>query len=113
MGIYTGKIRCINDHAFKARKERNNINYRCNHRLKYGKDKCDNDTMVEETFLTDMIKQQLFIINMNIENVNIKSIVKNIIVSKDRIQIFFQNLPITSCYYDSKLGKMHFDTLKD
>ena len=42
-----------------GRKERNNINYRCNYRLKYGKDKCTNDTMVEETLITDMIKQQL------------------------------------------------------
>lgn len=48
---YTGLIKCGNcNHSFKARKERNNINYRCNYRLKYGKDKCINDTMVEETF---------------------------------------------------------------
>lgn len=48
MAKYTGLIRCANNHAYKARKERNNINYRCNKRLKYGKDKCDNYAMVEE-----------------------------------------------------------------
>lgn len=113
MGLYTGLIRCENNHAFKARKERNNTNYRCNHRLKYGPDKCDNDTMVEETYLTELIRQQLDVINMEIENVDIHSIVEHIIVSKTRIEIFFKNLPITSCYYDSKLGRLHFDTLKD
>lgn len=30
---YTGLIKCGNcNHSFKARKERNNINYRCNYR---------------------------------------------------------------------------------
>lgn len=111
MGLYTGLIRCENNHAFKARKERNNINYRCNYRLKYGTNKCDNDTMVEETFITDMIKQQLYVIDMCIDNVDIKSIVEIIMVSKTRIEIFFKNLPIKSCYYDTKLRKLHFDTL--
>lgn len=94
-----------------GRKERNKINYRCNYRLKYGKNKCDNDTMIEETFLTDMIKQQLGVINMNIENVDILSIIQKIIVSKDKIEIFFKNLTITSCYLDMKAGKLHFDSL--
>lgn len=75
-----------------GRKERNNINYRCNYRLKYGKDKCTNDTMVEETLITDMIKQQLDVINMCIDNVDIQSIIKEIIVSKDRIEIFLKIL---------------------
>lgn len=96
-----------------GRKERNNINYRCNYGLKYGKDKCNNNTMVEETLLTDMIRQQLDVINMCIDNVDIQSIVKEIIVSKDRIEIFFKNLPIISCYLDSKMGKLHFDSLND
>lgn len=96
-----------------GRKERNNINYRCNYRLKYGKDKCNNNTMVEETLLTDMIRQQLDVINMCIDNVDIQSIVKEIIVSKDRIEIFFKHLPIISCYLDSKMGKLHFDSLND
>lgn len=94
-----------------GRKERNKINYRCNYRLKYGKNKCDNDTVIEETLLTDMIKQQLDVINMNIENVDIPSIIQEIIVSKDKIEIFFKNLPITSCYLDMKAGKLHFDSL--
>jgi len=94
-----------------GRKERNKINYRCNYRLKYGKNKCDNDTMIEETLLTDMIKQQLDVINMNIENVDILSIIQEIIVSKDKIEIFFKNLTITSCYLDMKAGKLHFDSL--
>lgn len=96
-----------------GRKERNNINYRCNYRLKYGKYKCTNDTMVEETLITDMIKQQLDVINMCIDNVDIQSIIKEIIVSKDRIEIFFENLPIISCYLDSKIGKLHFDSLNN
>lgn len=69
--------------------------------------------MIEETFITDMIKQQLDVINMCIDNVDVQSIVMEIIVSKDRIEIFFKNLPITSCYLDSKFGKLHFDTLND
>lgn len=113
MALYTGLIRCENDHSFKGRKERNNINYRCNYRLKYGKNKCDNDAMIEETFLTNMIKQQLDVINMNIDNVDIQSIVEKIIVSKTRVEIFFKNLPIKSCYCDEKLGRVHFDSLSN
>lgn len=124
MGLYTGLICCVECaikkdngkvimHKFKGRKERNKINYRCNYRLRYGKNKCPNDTMVEETFLDYMISQQLDVINMKIESVDIRSIISEILVSKTRIEIFFKNLPITSCYYDSKLGKLHFDTLKD
>ena len=64
--------------------------------------------MVEETLLTDMIRQQLDVINMCIDNVDIE-----IIVSKDRIEIFFKNLPIRSCYLDNEIGKLHFDTLND
>lgn len=101
------------NYTFKGRKERNNINYRCNRRLKYWKDKCNNDTAIEETFITDMIKQQLDIINMCIDNVEVQFIVMEIIVSKDRIEIFFKNPPITSCYLDSKIEKLHFDTLND
>lgn len=124
MAKYTGLIYCLEceihkdngkiiRHKFKGRKERNNINYRCNYRLKYGKNKCPNDTMVEETFLDEMIKQQLEVINMSIETVDILSIVKNIEVSTTKIEIFFKNLPITSCYLDSKIGKLHFDSLND
>lgn len=112
MGLYTGLIKCAEcNHSFKGRLERNNINYRCNYRLKYGRNKCDNDVMVEETYITNLIRQQLDVINMNIDNVDIKSIVEKIIVSKTRIHIIFKNLPIENCYYDSKLGKLHFDSL--
>ena len=48
---------------------------------------------------------------MNIENVDILSIIQEIIVSKDKIEIFFKNLTITSCYLDMKAGKLHFDSL--
>jgi len=124
MSKYTGLICCLEcikqkdngkivKHKFKGRKERNNINYRCNYRLKYGKDKCDNDTMIEESFLDTMIRQQLGVINMNIETVDIMSIINEIDVSKTRIEIFFKNLPIRSCYYDCKIGKLHYDTLSD
>ena len=75
-----------------GRKERNNINYRCNYRLKYGKDKCTNDSMIEESFITDLIKQQLYVINMDIKNVDVPSIIKEIIVTRTRIEIFFKNL---------------------
>lgn len=68
--------------------------------------------MVEETLLTDMIRQQLDVINMCIDNVDIESIIKEIIVSKDRIEIFFKNLPIRSCYLDNEIGKLHFDTFE-
>ena len=94
-----------------GRKERNNINYRCNYRLKYGKNKCTNDSSIEETFITDLIKQQLYVINMDIKNVDIQSIIKEIIITRTRIEIFFKNLSIKSCYSDSETGKLHFDTL--
>ena len=111
---YTGLIRCGDcNHSFKARKERNNINYRCNYRLKYGKNKCTNDSMIEETFITYMVKQQLDVINMNIDNVDVRSIIDVIIVTNTRVEIFFKNLPIKSCYSDEKLGKVHFDTIID
>ena len=124
MSKYTGLIYCVECaikkengkiimHKFKGRTERNNINYRCNYRLKYGVNKCDNSTMIEESLLDNMISQQLDIINMSIDNVDMPSIVKEIIVSKDRIEIFFKNLPITSCYIDSKEGKLHYDTLNN
>lgn len=122
MNKYKGLIYCLEceihkdngkivRHKFKGRTERNHINYRCNYRLKYGKNKCDNDTMVEETYIDTLIRQQLSIIDMKMENVDILSIVKQIEVSKTRIEVFFKNLPITSCYYDTKLGQLHFDTL--
>lgn len=122
MAKYTGLIYCLECaikkdngkvimHKFKGRKERNNINYRCNYRLKYGVNKCNNTTMVEESLLDDMIRQQLDIINMNIDNIDLPSVIKEIMVSKTRIEIFFKNLPITSCYIDSKSGKLHYDTL--
>lgn len=112
MGKYTGLVKCAEcNHNFKARQERNNVNYRCNYRLKYGKEKCCNDAMIEETFITDLIRQQLDVINMNIDNVDIKSVIKEIIVSRNRIEIFFKNLTINSCYSDQKIGKLHFDTL--
>lgn len=122
MAKYTGLIYClecaikkdngkVTMHKFKGRKERNNINYRCNYRLKYGVNKCDNTTMIEESLLDDMIRQQLDIINMNIDNIDLPSVIKEIMVSKTRIEIFFKNLPITSCYIDSKSGKLHYDTL--
>ncbi|MBO6232613.1 MAG: hypothetical protein J6N78_00890 [Clostridia bacterium] len=110
MALFTGLIRCSNNHAYKGRKERNNINYRCNCRLKYGKDRCNNDNMVEETYLIDMITQQLAVINMEIKNVDIRSIVDKIEVSPARIEIFYKNLPISSSYYDAKLGKLHYDS---
>lgn len=124
MAKYTGLIYCVECaikkdngkvimHKFKGRTERNNINYRCNYRLKYGINKCDNSTMVEESLLDNMISQQLNIINMNIDNIDVPSIIKEIIVSKNRIEIFFKNLPITSCYIDSKEGKLHYDTLNN
>lgn len=69
--------------------------------------------MIEENYLDDMIRQQLEVINMNYDTIDILSIVKNIEVSRNRIEIFFKNLPITSCYYDSKEGKLHYDTLND
>ena len=47
----------------------------------------------------------------NIENIDVISIIDRIEVSKTRIEIFFKNLPITSCYIDSKNGKLHYDTL--
>lgn len=67
--------------------------------------------MVEETLLKNMIEQQLNVINMYIENVDIRFIIEIIKVSKTRIEIFFKNLPIRSCYLDIKLGKLHFDSL--
>ena len=39
---------------------------------------------------------------MCIDNVDIHSIVREIIVSRDRIEIFFKNPTIISCYLDMK-----------
>lgn len=119
---YTGLIYCLEcvihknngkviKHKFKGRKERNNINYRCNYRLKYGKNKCDNDVMLEESYIDTLIRQQLEVIDMKVDNVDVLSVIDRIEVSKTRIEIFFKNLPITSCYYDAKLGQLHYDTL--
>ena len=111
---YTGLIKCGDcNHSFKGRKERNNINYRCNYRLKYGKNKCINDEMIEETLLDNMISQQLDVINMSFESIDLRSVIDKIIVSKDKIEVFFKNLPITSCYLDSKNGKLHYDSLNN
>ena len=67
--------------------------------------------MIEETFITDLIKQQLYVINMDIKNVDVPSIIKEIIVTRTRVEIFFKNLSIKSCYSDTTTGKLHFDTL--
>ena len=113
MALFTGIIRCYNDHAFKGRNERGHIVYRCNCRLKNGKDKCDNDNSESEEYLVGLIEQQLFVINMDIKNIDIKSVVDKIIVSPTRTEIFYKNLPITSSYYDAKTQKLHFDSIVD
>ena len=112
MNKYTGLIKCAEcNHSFKGRTERNNINYRCNYRLKYGKDKCSNDSKIEEALIDDMIEQQLNVINYNIDDIDIKCLIDSILVSQDRLEIFFNGLPIKSCYIDTKIGKLHFDSI--
>ena len=114
MNKYTGLIKCVEcNHSFKGRIERNNINYRCNYRLKYGKDKCDNDSKIEESLIDDMIEQQLNVINYDLKDNNSICLIDNILVSQDRLEIFFKNLPIKSCYIDTKIGKLHFDSIND
>ncbi len=114
MSKYTGLIKCAEcNHSFKGRTERNNINYRCNYRLKYGKDKCNNDSKIEESLIDDMIEQQLNVINYDLKDNDIKCLIDNILISQDRLEIFFKELPIKSCYIDTKLGKLHFDSISD
>ena len=114
MSKYTGLIKCAEcNHSFKGRTERNNINYRCNYRLKFGKDKCNNDSKIEESLIDDMIEQQLNVINYDLKDNDIKCLIDNILVSQDRLEIFFKGLPIKSCYIDTKLGKLHFDSIND
>ena len=114
MAKYTGLIKCSEcNHSFKGRTERNNVNYRCNYRLKYGKDKCSNDSKIEEALIDDMIKQQLNVINYNLKDNDSISLIDNILVSQDRLEIFFKDLPIKSCYIDTKIGKLHFDSIND
>lgn len=114
MSKYAGLVRCAEcNHSFKGRIERNNINYRCNYRLKYGKDKCNNDSKIEESLIDDMIEQQLNVINYNLKDKDIKCLIDNILVSQERLEIFFKELPIKSCYIDTKIGKLHFDSIND
>lgn len=114
MSKYTGLIKCAEcNHSFKGRLERNNINYRCNYRLKYGKDKCNNDSKIEESLIDDMIEQQLNVINYEKGYNNLEYLVDKILVSQDRLEIFFKDLPVKSCYIDTKIGKLHFDSLND
>ena len=114
MNKYTGLIKCAEcNHSFKGRTERNNINYRCNYRLKHGKDKCSNDSKIEESLIDDMINQQLNVINYDIKDNNSIYLIDTILVSQDRLEIFFKELPIKSCYIDTKIGKLHFDSIND
>lgn len=114
MSKYTGLIKCAEcNHSFKGRTERNNINYRCNYRLKYGKDKCNNDSKIEESLIDDMIEQQLNVINYDLKDNDIKCLIDKILVSQNKLDIFFKGLPIKSCYIDTKLGKLHFDSIND
>ena len=114
MSKYTGLIKCAEcNHSFKGKTERNNINYRCNYRLKYGKDKCNNDSKIKESLIDDMIEQQLNVINYDLKDKDIKCLIDNILVSQDRLEIFFKELPIKSCYIDTKIGKLHFDSISD
>lgn len=114
MSKYTGVIKCAEcNHSFKGRIERNNINYRCNYRLKYGKDKCTNDSKIEESLIDDIIEQQLNVINYDLKDKDIKCLIDNILVSQGRLEIFFKELPIKSCYIDTKIGKLHFDSIND
>ena len=111
MNKYAGLIKCAEcKHSFKGRKERNNINYRCNYRLKYGVDKCQNNTMVEEVLIDKLISQQLDNIDRS-DIQNYEMIIDKIEVSRDRIEIFFKNLPIKSCFLDNKKGKLHYDSI--
>ena len=110
MNKYAGLIKCAEcEHSFKGRLERNRINYRCNYRLKYGTSKCINDSKIEEKLLDDMIEQQLYVLDIK-EVEDIKNIVEKILVSTTKVEIFFKNLPIHSCYIDEQSGKVHYDS---
>ena len=60
-----------------------------------------------------MIEQQLNVIDYKKGYNNICDFVDKILVSQDRLEVFFKELPIKSCYIDTKIGKLHFDSIND
>lgn len=107
---YKGLIRCKEcNHSYKGRVERNTIKYRCNNRLRNGKDKCCNDFCIEEKEITALIEQQLSVLYMD-SNFDLTTIIDKILVSQNKLEIFYKKLPIKSSYYDRDNQKMHCDT---
>lgn len=108
---YKGLIKCKEcNHSYKGRVERNDIKYRCNNRLRNGKDKCCNDFCVDEESITALIKQQLDVLYMDF-NFDLTTIVDRIEVSQNKLEIFYKDLQIHSSYFDRYSQKMHCDTL--
>lgn len=117
--LFTGLIKCSNcNHTFKGRQERNQINYRCNNRLKNGVDSCSNNSSINEEELKFMIKQQfdLYDIEYNEDNTYLKMLIKEIIVEpNNEYKIYFNSsklLPTINTKRETRFGyKNKFDEM--
>lgn len=86
--LYQKKIKCKDcGYTFKGRKEAKQINYRCNKRLSQGSDSCPNATRLGEDFITGLIKQKFFLLDLDIPEEEYPNYVENIIAGMDEIVI--------------------------
>jgi len=81
--LFSSLIHCQNcNHAYKGRKERNQINYRCNNRLKNGTLACINKSFINEEELASVVLKQCNIYNILYikDNKFMRELIKEIIV---------------------------------
>ena len=107
--LFRSLIHCQNcNHAYKGRKERNQINYRCNNRLKNGTLACTNKSFVNEEELASVILKQCNIYNTLFikDNKFMKEFIKEIIVYSDGSYVINYNDPNFQSTYmsDTKLA---------
>ena len=88
--LYQKKIKCKDcGYTFKGRNEAKHVNYRCNKRLSQGADSCPNSTRLDESFITSLIKQKLYLLDIDVPEEEYPNYIENIIAGQDEIVINF------------------------
>jgi len=84
--LFSSLIHCQNcNHTYKGRKERNQINYRCNNRLKNGTQACINKSFINEEELASVVLKQCNISNTQFikDNKFMRELISEVIINSD------------------------------
>ena len=94
--LFSSLIHCQNcNHTYKGRKERNQINYRCNNRLKNGTLACINKSYINEEELASVILKQCNIYDTLFikDNKFMRELISEINILDDGSHIIYYNDP--------------------